>query len=136
MSDETIYKYGDTRIDVGTLTGDLRVFDKGDLMAVVDDGGYVHEAIERLREALAASEEREAGLTAEVAAHRKYLESITDNGSDYPETMDELIDLGLVVEAPPTPEFIDEWGDDCKMYVLAWSPLARRALDEEEVSDE
>ena len=72
-------------------------------------------------------------LTAELAAHRKYLESITDNGSDYPETMDELIDLGLVVEAPPTQDFIDEWGDDCEMYVLAWSPLARRALDGEEV---
>jgi len=71
-------------------------------------------------------------LRAELAAHRKYLESITDNGSDYPETMDELIDLGLVVEAPPTQDFIDEWGDDCEMYVLAWSPLARRALDGEE----
>ena len=75
-------------------------------------------------------------LRAELAAHRKYLESITDNGSDYPETMDELIDLGLVVEAPPTQDFIDEWGDDCEMYVLAWSPLARRALDGEEVSDD
>ena len=74
-------------------------------------------------------------LRAEVAAHRKYLESITDNGTDYPETMDELIDLGLVVEAPPTQDFIDEWGDDCEMYVLAWSPLARRALGGEEVSD-
>ena len=49
MSDETIYQHGDTRIDVGTLTGDLRVFDKGDLMAIVDDGGYVQEAIEHLR---------------------------------------------------------------------------------------
>lgn len=79
-----------------------------------------------------AADEIEA-LRDEIAAHRKYLESITDNGSDYPETMDELIDLGLVVEAPPTQDFIDEWGDDCEMYVLAWSPLASRALDGEEV---
>ena len=82
MSDETIYKYGDTRIDVGTLTGDLRVFDKGDLMAVVDDGGYVHEAIERLREALAASEEREAGLTDEVERLQKEFRYLTEILSD------------------------------------------------------
>ena len=49
MSDKTIYDHGGIRIDIGTLTGDLRVFDKGDLMAIVDDGGYVQEAIEHLR---------------------------------------------------------------------------------------
>ena len=72
-------------------------------------------------------------LRSELAAHRKYIEIITDGGTDYPETMDEMIDLGLVVEAPPTQDFIDEWGDDCEMYVLAWSPLASRALDGEKV---
>ena len=67
MSDETIYQHGDTRIDVGTLTGDLRVFDKGDLMAIVDDGGYVQEAIERLRDEHGAQESLISDLRSQLA---------------------------------------------------------------------
>ena len=69
-------------------------------------------------------------LERELVAHRKYIESITDNGTDYPDSFDEMLDLGLIVAVPPTPEFIEEWGDADEMLVLACSPLARRALKE------
>ena len=59
-------------------------------------------------------------LHEELKAHRKYLETVTDNGTDYGEDWDVLQDLGLIKTAPPTQEFIDEWGDDAEMWVLAW----------------
>jgi len=108
-------------------------------MRAVDDSAVFNDAqaeIHHLCEEKIEQQHEINRLTAELANHRKFMELITDNGSDYPETMDEMIDLGLVVEAPPSQDFIDEWGDDCEMYVLAWSPLASRALDGEKVSDE
>jgi len=59
-------------------------------------------------------------LERELASHRQFLERLTDNGTNYQETFDDLVELGLVVSVPPTPEFIDEWGEDSEMYVLAW----------------
>jgi DNA repair exonuclease SbcCD ATPase subunit len=79
-------------------------------ISVLDEAA---DEIERLR---AKVEE----LERELASHRQFLERLTDNGTNYPETFDDLVELGLVVSVPPTPEFIDEWGDDAEMYVLAW----------------
>ena len=91
-----------------------------------DKGTWIRlEDYEALRAELNAREGVISDLRSQLAAHRKYLEFITDDGTDYPaDTMEDLIDLGLIVEAPPTPDFIEERGDDCEMYVLAWSPLA------------
>jgi hypothetical protein len=68
-------------------------------------------------------------LEAEIAALREYVEIITDGGTDYPETWDELHRLGLIVEVKPTPEFTDEWGDDVAMWVLAWKAGGFEAID-------
>lgn len=74
------------------------------------------------------------GLRADLAAHRRFIEAITQDGTEYGDEWETLIDCGLVVEVPSTQEFRDEWGDDEElMWVLAWSPLAdctdsRRAL--------
>jgi len=59
-------------------------------------------------------------LRAELKAHRGYLEEVTNNGTDYNENWDALMAHGLIVKAPPTQDFIDEWGDECDMWVLAW----------------
>jgi hypothetical protein len=63
-------------------------------------------------------------LIDELGKHRCYLNRITDGGMSYPEDFDYLMQLGLVVEVKPTQEYIDEWGADADMWVLAWSPLA------------
>ena len=68
-------------------------------------------------------------LTAENAALREYVEIITDGGTDYPESWDELHRLGLIVEVKPTPEFTDEWGEDVAMWVLAWKAGGFEAID-------
>ena len=68
-------------------------------------------------------------LTAENAALREYVSIVTDGGTDYPETWDELHRLGLIVEVKPTPEFTDEWGDDVGMWVLAWKAGGFEAID-------
>jgi hypothetical protein len=68
-------------------------------------------------------------LTAENAALREYVEIITDGGTDYPETWDELHRLGLIVEVKPTPEFTEEWGEDVAMWVLAWKAGGFEAID-------
>jgi hypothetical protein len=65
----------------------------------------------------------------ENAALREYVEIVTDGGTDYPESWDELQRLGIIVEVKPTPEFIDEWGDDCPMWVLAWKAGEFEAID-------
>jgi len=72
-------------------------------------------------------------LTAELAALREYVEIITDGGTDYPESWDDLHRLGLIVEAKPTQEFIEEWGDDCPMWVLAWDAGEFEAIGDGEV---
>jgi hypothetical protein len=86
---------------------------------------------------LTAENER---LKEELEAHRKHLEEITSNGTEYDENWDLLMKLGLIVEAPPTQDFIDEWGDESGMWVLAWGELgreeiARRALAKIEADD-
>ena len=80
------------------------------------------DEIDRLTAELAEAKKENAAL-------REYVEIITDGGTDYPETWDELQRLGIIVEVKPTPEFIDEWGDDWPMWVLAWKAGEFEAID-------
>ena len=96
-----------------------------DIEAARDTLHFVRGERPILREELNAVE----ALIDELEKHRRYIDRITDGGTDYPEDFDVLWDLGLIVEVEPTPEFIDEWGDDVGMWVLAWSDLATKKGD-------
>jgi len=85
--------------------------------------------IEMLQGAIEGWRSENERLTAENAALREYVEIITDGGTDYPESWDELHRLGLIVEVKPTPEFTDEWGEDVAMWVLAWKAGGFEAID-------
>jgi len=87
------------------------------------------ESTGRLEVKLFEQQSTNRKLEAENAALREYVEIVTDGGTDYPETWDELHRLGLIVEAKPTPEFTDEWGDDVEMWVLAWKAYWLEAID-------
>lgn len=80
------------------------------------------DAITTLRSKLAKAEEENAAL-------REYVEIVTNGGTDYPETWDELQRLGIIVEVKPTLEYTYEWGDDCPMWVLAWKAERYTAID-------
>jgi len=69
------------------------------------------------------------------AALREYVEIITDGGTDYPESWDDLQRLGLIVEVKPTQEYEDEWGDGVEMWVLAWKAGEFKAIDAEKDQD-
>ena len=47
----------------------------------------------------------------------------------FTEAMDDLIDMGLLVEVPADQQFRDEWGGDT-MYAWAWSKLALERVEE------
>lgn len=59
-------------------------------------------------------------LESKLNNHRQFISWLTVEGTQYGEEWEELAKSGLVVEVKPTPEFIDEWGDESEMYVLAW----------------
>lgn len=82
-----------------------------------------------LREYREEDAETIVNMAREIVALREYVEIVTDGGTDYPETWDELQRLGIIVQVKPTPEFIDEWGDDADMWVLAWKADRFDALD-------
>ena len=60
-------------------------------------------------------------IYSELIAHRKFLEQACPTGDGFCEDFDILLDLGLIVEVKPTQEFMEEWGDDCPMYVYKWN---------------
>jgi chromosome segregation ATPase len=69
-------------------------------------------------------------LGAELNNHRQFVSWLTDEGTEYGDEWEALLEAGLIVEVKPTDEFIDEWGDDCPMYVLVWKAGEFELLDE------
>ncbi len=59
-------------------------------------------------------------LTIENCRLRAFVEDLTDYGTVYGDEWDLLHKHKLVVNVPPTQDFIDEWGDDSEMWALSW----------------
>lgn len=91
----------------------------------------VCEAFARVRDTVRALAAERDDLRAQLQEAREALERICPAEEGFTEHWDTLVELGLLVEVEPTPEFVDQWGPGTKCWSWKWRAGAQKATEED-----